>query len=636
MATAWTKTRVGQAQADVIVRDPVVLTGTLPRFLNVGDRSRFFVALDNVEGGAGDYTVDLDLSGPVVVAGEALHSTLRLEAGAKGQIVIPITAAGPGLTRLDLTLTGPGIQGSAGQSFALAIGPGTGALVRRSVHPLEPGANLDITADLLADILPGTGAVSVAANRLAGIDVAALLQSLDRYPYGCSEQTVSRALPLLYVNGLAASEKLGLDGAVDERVRGAIERVLARQDSSGAFGLWSTENAGDTWLDAYVTDFLTRARERGFAVPQTAFNSALDRLRNTVANTTNVENGGMDLAYAAYVLARNGRPVMGDLRYLADTKIADFATPLGRGQLAAALALLGDRGRAQKAFDAAVKALQAGRDNGDYRADYGSRLRDGAALLALSAETGFARETLQPVAAVIGQERGDARATSTQENAWMVLAAQGLAKESDALGLTIDGKAETGPFSRLYRAPALEARPVRIANAGREPVPVTLSVSGNPITPEPAAAHGYTVERAFYRLDGSPVETGKPLRQNDRLVVVLKVTEAKASAARLLLVDRLPAGLEIDNPKLLDADALSGLSFAKSDVLPVHTEFRDDRFVAAYDRTPEQSAFFSAAYTVRVVSPGTYVHPGASVEDMYRPERFGRSAFGSVEVVSAK
>ncbi|KQO85005.1 alpha-2-macroglobulin [Methylobacterium sp. Leaf90] len=636
MATAWTKARVGQAQADVIVRDPVVLTGTLPRFLNVGDRSRFFVALDNVEGAAGDYTVDLDLTGPVVVAGEAVRSTLRLEAGAKGQLVIPITAAGPGTARLDLSLTGPGIQGSAGQSFALGINPGTGALVRRNVRPLEPGAGLDLTPDLLADILPGTGAVSVSANRLGGIDVAALLQSLDRYPYGCSEQIVSRAMPLLYVNALAATEKLGLDGKLDERVRGAIERVLARQDSSGAFGAWSTENAGDTWLAAYVTDFLTRARERGFAVPQTAFNSALDRLRNTVANTTNVENGGMDLAYAAYVLARNGRPVMGDLRYLADTKLTDFATPLGRGQLAAALALLGDRGRAQKGFEAAVQALQAERDRGTYRADYGSRLRDGAALLALSAEAGFSQATLQPVAAVLGQERADGRSTSTQENAWMVLAAQSLAKESDNLALTIDGKTETGPLSRLYRAPALEARPVRIVNAGREAVPVAIGVQGNPIAPEPAASQGFTVERNVYRLDGSPVDLAKPLRQNDRLVVVLKVTEAKASAGRLLLVDRLPAGLEIDNPKLLDADALSSLSFAKSEVAPVHTEFRDDRFVAAYDRTPEQSAFFSAAYTVRVVSPGSYVHPGASVEDMYRPERFGRTAFGSVEVTAAK
>jgi uncharacterized protein YfaS (alpha-2-macroglobulin family) len=79
-----------------------------------------------------------------------------------------------------------------------------------------------------------------------------------------------------------------------------------------------------------------------------------------------------------------------------------------------------------------------------------------------------------------------------------------------------------------------------------------------------------------------------------------------------------------------------GLAFAKTDVQPAHAEFRDDRFVAAYDRTPEQSAFFSAAYTVRAVSPGTYVHPGATIEDMYRPERFGRTAFGSLTIEAAR
>ena len=115
-----------------------------------------------------------------------------------------------------------------------------------------------------------------------------LLQALDRYPYGCSEQIVSRALPLLYVNKLAATEALALDDEGRRARRDAIERVLARQDSNGAFGLWSV-GGDDLWLDAYVTDFLTRARERGFAVPQVAFNLALDRLRNFVANTTEVE-----------------------------------------------------------------------------------------------------------------------------------------------------------------------------------------------------------------------------------------------------------------------------------------------------------------------------------------------------------
>ncbi len=120
------------------------------------------------------------------------------------------------------------------------------------------------------------------------------------------------------------------------------------------------------------------------------------------------------------------------------------------------------------------------------------------------------------------------------------------------------------------------------------------------------------------------------------MVVVLKITEAEAREARLLLVDRLPAGLEIDNPNLVDSDTVAGLPWIKRDVEPAHTEYRDDRFVAAFDRKPDQPAFFTVAYMVRAVSPGTYVHPAVQVEDMYRPERYGRTAFGSVEVVQAR
>ncbi|KST58288.1 alpha-2-macroglobulin [Methylobacterium sp. GXS13] len=636
MVTAWSGDRVGQAQADVIIRDPVVLAATLPRFLDTGDRSRLFVALDNVEGRAGDYTVDIAPSGPILIGASALRQTIRLEAGGRVHQAIPLTAAGPGPARLDLALSGPGLDGTLSQSFSLGVLPGTGALLRRSVRTLAPGTGLTVSADLLADLLPGTGSVSLSASALPGLDVPALLQALDRYPYGCSEQIVSRAMPLLYVNRLAALDKLALDGSVDDRVREAIERLLARQDASGDFGLWSAQGSGDLWLDAYVSDFLTRARERGFAVPQGAFAQALDRLRNSVANATEVRDGGADLAYAAYALARNGRPVMGDLRYLADTKLDAFATGLARAQLAAALALLGDRGRAVTVMDSALAALKSRRDAGLYRADYGSRLRDGAGLIALAAESGLTQAALAPVAALIGEERQDTRATSTQENAWLVLAAESLSKEADALSFSLDGAVRTGALARIYRGAALNGRSVELTNIGRAPVQVVLGVTGSPLIPEPAAAQGYTIARTFHRLDGSLIDPAQGLHQNDRLVVVLKVTEDKAQAARLLLVDPLPAGLEIDNPKLLDADALQGLAFAKSDVQPVHTEFRDDRFVAAYDRDPSQPAFFTVAYTVRAVSPGTYVHPGASVEDMYRPARFGRTGAGSVEIGVAR
>ena len=500
------------------------------------------------------------------------------------------------------------------------------------VRPLEAASSLTVSGDLVADILPGTGAVSVSVSPLAALDVPGLLQALDRYPYGCSEQVVSRAMPLLYVNKLAAGEHMALDQALEERVRSAIERVLSRQDSNGAFGLWSV-GGDDIWLDAYVTDFLTRARENGFAVPQQAFSQALDRLRNFVANTTEAEGKSAEIAYAAYVLARNGRPVMGDLRYLADTKLLTFTTSLSRAQIAAALALLGDRGRAQKVFGAAVEQLRDTRDTGVSRPDYGTRLRDAAGMLALVSEAGLSRDIVHPIAEVIEAERQPGRATSTQENVWMILAAQALARDAEALSLTVDGAPHKGSLYRTYRDGTLASRSITVGNAGAATAQVVLSVTGNPIGPEPAASQGYEIERTYYKLDGTKVEP-KEVRQNDRLVTVLKVTEPQARYARVLLVDRLPAGLEIDNPKLVDSGSVAALDWLKTDVEPANVEYRDDRFVAAFDRTVEQGAFFTAAYMVRAVAPGHYVHPPAHVEDMYRPERFGRTAFGSIDVVA--
>ena len=124
----------------------------------------------------------------------------------------------------------------------------------------------------------------------------------------------------------------------------------------------------------------------------------------------------------------------------------------------------------------------------------------------------------------------------------------------------------------------------------------------------------------------------------DRLVVVLKI-EGTETGGRVLLVDRLPAGLEIENPRLVDGGDVKGLDWLERGRQPVHTEFRDDRLVAAYD-------FFAAAngesngagkaatvaYIVRAVTPGAFVHPAATVEDMYRPERHARTAAGRLTV----
>ena len=66
-----------------------------------------------------------------------------------------------------------------------------------------------------------------------------------------------------------------------------------------------------------------------------------------------------------------------------------------------------------------------------------------------------------------------------------------------------------------------------------------------------------------------------------------------------------------------------------------HTEFRNDRFVAAFNRTAGDNRSINLAYVVRAVTPGVYDHPAAQVEDMYRPQFSARTATGKMEVVAA-
>ena len=89
---------------------------------------------------------------------------------------------------------------------------------------------------------------------------------------------------------------MGADDELKQRVKDAIANLLSKQTSTGGFGLWGPSDTTDLWLDSYVTDFLTRARERGFAVPDTAFKQAIERLRNYVGNIDNpAKDGGRSL-----------------------------------------------------------------------------------------------------------------------------------------------------------------------------------------------------------------------------------------------------------------------------------------------------------------------------------------------------
>ena len=232
MAVAWSKDKVGHASTDVTVRDPVVLSATLPRFLLPGDRSSVHLDLDNVEGQAGDYTI-------AVTSADALSANatqkLTLRAKERGAANVPLSATTAGAGTVRVKVSGPG-GFALERTFALTVRSPAQILARRTIKPLAKGESVTLSSDLFADLVPGTGAVSVSVGSLAAFDAAGLLAALDRYPYRCSEQITSRALPLLYVGDLAKEAKVAVDPATDQRIRDAIEALLTRQDRTARLG----------------------------------------------------------------------------------------------------------------------------------------------------------------------------------------------------------------------------------------------------------------------------------------------------------------------------------------------------------------------------------------------------------------
>jgi len=629
MAVVWSASGVGQASADVLVRDPVVVSASAPRFLAPGDSARVLLEIVHASGPAG--RMGLDVSGSGLQPG-AVPPEVDLEVQGKVTLSVPITAPGAeGVQNLRVALTTPDGR-LLEKLLRIPVQRLDPAIARQSRFDLAAGQSFTLGADIFAGLLPGSGRATLAVGPLARFDTAGLLAALDRYPYGCTEQITSKALPLLYLNDVAVAMGLAGQGDIASRIDGAIAEVLTNQDASGAFGLWSPDS-GDLWLDAYVTDFLSRAQAQGYTVPAAAFANALDNLRNQVNYAPDFDavsnGGGVAIAHALMVLAREGAVPVGDLRYFADVKGDDFATPLAAAQLGAALASYGEQTRADAMFSRAARLLaDTASEPALWRADYGTRLRDQAAVLALAVAAGS--NALAPDAAgeaLAGRLAG--QQLSTQEASWALMATHALIDRPGAAGFTLNGVSFSGPLVRvLDDAPGFT--PASIGNGSQASAVLTLTTFGVPQVPEPAGGKGYSISRSYFTTKGEPV-AADAVAQGTRLVAVLEIIpHAPEGGARLMVSDPLPAGFEIDNPNLLRAGDLAALDWLKLEDGAAMTEFRQDRFLAAIDW--QGNAPLRLAYIVRAVSPGSFHHPAASVEDMYRPDMRAQTGAGRVTV----
>lgn len=619
MAVAWDAARTGAASISVPVRDRLVAEPALPRFLAPGDEARMAVSLHNVELPAGEMRVAVTADGPLAIDGGPQALTLARDA--RGRVLFGLRATGVGVGAVTLRAEGP--DGfSATRVFPMTVRPARPPVTTLSRRELPAGQTLTVGRDALAPFIPGTGRVTVTVNTGSPVDLAALSRTLDLWPYACLEQTVSKGFPLVFLDDEVL---IGTDRRA--RLQALVGQVLDKQRFDGAFGLWSANDQAEPWLSAYAVEFLLRARAAGAAVPDAPLEDALRYLAGLTDDPAREPWDRAAQAYALNVLAMGGRPRPGAARVMADQGVERLPTGIARAQLGAALIRMGERGRGE----ALLRDATADPARDWWWQDYGTTLRDAAAMIVLVKEAGVLADRIPALIDRLPADQILPGRTSTQEQAWLVAAGAMLGRDGQPIALAVDGR-ERPPAVLTTLARDAGALPVALRNMGRAAIWPSVAATGITTQAPAAARDGLTVRRNFLNRDGSPVNLDT-LRQNDVFILVIEGRSETRVMHQALLVHGLPAGWEAE-PARLGPGEVAAFPFLGELTRPRALALRDDRLVAQIDLSPDEPAF-KLAFLIRAVTPGRFELPGAVLTDMYKPRFFARQNTGRVAVAPA-
>ncbi len=641
-AQAWSDNQFGMAEQPIEVAAPLVAELSAPRFLAGGDQSQVALDLHNLTDQAQSVSVQLSSSGLLALDQTAQSISVELAAQQRKILDLPISALpGYGVGELRLQVDGMQLPDEAlaplTRSWTLGVRPAYPAQSRSYQAAISASQGWQLPPEALAGYQRAGLEALLSVSSRPPLNIAEHLRALDAYPYGCSEQTTSGLLASLYINDTQLD---GVRVSTDtpehrrQQIELGIERLLAMQRYNGSFAMWNAEGREEHWATVYVTDFLLRARQQGFAVPPAALKSAQERLLRYLQEGYLIDSDYSQApdstrfavqAYAGFVLARDKHAPLGALRSLFERRQhARSGLPLVH--LALALKWMGDAPKAEQALHA---GLNVQRSDELYMADYGSELRDQAQILALLQEYDLAVTEQSQRMFALADTLNTRRWLSTQERNALFMAARAQLRSADSswqaqLEAGAQSIALTAQSSQLLLDEQQLAAGLRLSTEHDKELYQRLELSGYPNQAPAAGGHVLSIERQYFDPQGEPLNLST-LRSGDLVVVHLAVRATQA-VPDALLVDLLPAGLELENQNLAQSSAsLSNASSALRDWQEAmqntdiaHQEYRDDRYVAVLSIPAQQVKHL--LYLARAVTPGRYVVPPAQVESMYRPE----------------
>lgn len=650
MAVAYSKDKVGSSEHHVTVAAPVVAELSMPRFLAYQDKSTIALDLHNLSAATQKFDLQLAVAGQAKLlsangVSQAMQS-LQLAPNERQVLRYHIESTGiNGSAQIITTAKGIRLNGQTSnlmRQWQLGMRPAYPLTVRQTSKTVKKNETWQFDTQLINDLIPHTVNLSMSADNRVKLPLGEQLKNLLAYPYGCLEQTSSRAFVLTYATE-QAQKTMAVNPMSDaERVKAitiGIDRLASLQLSNGGYGLWRNSSPEEHWLTVYVADFLVSAKQMGIDVPYELYDKTISRLRvylrkkqgfSNERYSTNRENYRFSYrAYAGYVLSRLNRASLGQLRHIYDQQWDDSETLIGQFHLGLALYNMGDKKRGIAALNKAINQISEFGRGGQYYGDYGSDLRDWALIVHLMLESKLSDKFALSLGEFVANQVYRKRWFSTQERNALFLAGTSLAKHQGQswsadllLAKSVQSINHQGSYRRKLGVDDI-SQGLSLTSTSDAPLFVDGIISGYTASKPKPVREQLSIERRWYNLKGEQIE---PQSFNSGELAIVKLTvNAKQRTPDGLIVDLVPAGFEPENQNLGKGIALNDLKidnisldkYIYNDRVKFQ-EYRDDRFVAAVDLAKDRP--LSVVYLLRAVTPGDYLVPPPFVEDMYAPK----------------
>ena len=530
IAVAATKqNQFGTGESAVEINKPIMLEASLPRFGNVGDKLVLRAVLHNTTDLAGEADVELQLDATAKTA----ETKRRVSLPARGSVPIDFPA--------ELVATGRAqwrwsVRFTSGQNPELTDALQSELEVRypapllREVQTKRIEAN-DAELARISDpqILEGTGQVNINVANTRVIELRESLRYLLQYPYGCVEQITSSLLPWLTVRDLRATipELAKSDAEVADAVNRGVNLLLKMQTSSGGLSYWPGGREPMLWGSAYGGLALALAQREKFPVPEAEtkklFTYLSEQLRGTAKDATGY--GLSDRCLAVYALAVAGKPepAYHDLLFQKRAKLS------AEDRALVALAIIESKG--PKAMVDELLKAPAGTD-GYLDQFFGSVVRENALHLMVWTQHQPASPRVDELAVELFRRRSNGHWSTTQANAWSVLALSSYLRKIETGDRNASGQIRwntaTAPFSVSPANPLAAATFPIDPKAGAEPIRLTktggqvfseMTAEARPrLIEQPRQNRGYTITRRYAKLgdDGKLSRRGESARGRSR------------------------------------------------------------------------------------------------------------------------